>query len=56
MSIARGLGLFANRVSQLKEQLFSSKNLLYTNLAISISLSGVGDVLEQHYEIIQVCL
>lgn len=27
--------------------------LLYTNVGISISLSGVGDTLEQHYEILQ---
>lgn len=54
MSIVRGLGLVANRVTQLKDQLFSSKNLFYTNIAISISLSGVGDTLEQHYEILQV--
>ncbi|XP_052865492.1 mpv17-like protein 2 [Anopheles cruzii] len=30
---------------------FSKKYLLLTNVAISISLSGVGDIIEQHYEI-----
>lgn len=30
---------------------FSDKYLLYTNVAISISLSGVGDFIEQQYEI-----
>lgn len=30
---------------------FSSKYLLYTNVTISLGLSGVGDVLEQNYEI-----
>ncbi|KAL2711614.1 mpv17-like protein 2 [Vespula squamosa] len=41
------------KVNAIKEQLFSSKNLLYTNVAISISLSAVGDIIEQHYEIIK---
>ncbi|XP_076376663.1 mpv17-like protein 2 [Megalopta genalis] len=35
------------------KQLFSPKYLLYTNVAISISLSALGDVLEQHYEILK---
>lgn len=30
---------------------FSDKYLLYTNVGISISLSGVGDFIEQQYEI-----
>lgn len=30
---------------------FSDKYLLLTNVGISIGLSGVGDVIEQHYEI-----
>ncbi|XP_049537564.1 mpv17-like protein 2 [Anopheles darlingi] len=30
---------------------FSRKYLLFTNVTISISLSGVGDIIEQHYEI-----
>ncbi|XP_053667513.1 mpv17-like protein 2 [Anopheles marshallii] len=30
---------------------FSKKYLLLTNVAISVSLSGVGDIIEQHYEI-----
>ncbi|XP_055586639.1 mpv17-like protein 2 [Uranotaenia lowii] len=30
---------------------FSSKFLLYTNVGISLTLSGVGDIIEQHYEI-----
>ncbi|KAJ8974612.1 hypothetical protein NQ317_019357 [Molorchus minor] len=29
---------------------FSDKYLLFTNVGISITLSGLGDVLEQHYE------
>lgn len=55
MNIARGMGLTFGRINYLKERLFSPKNLLYTNIGISISLSGVGDVLEQHYEILKVC-
>lgn len=35
----------------LSKQLFSKKYLLYANVGISITLSGVGDVLEQQYEI-----
>lgn len=35
---------------RVRGQLFH-RYLLYTNVAISISLSGVGDTLEQHYEI-----
>ncbi|XP_046612794.1 uncharacterized protein LOC124301588 isoform X2 [Neodiprion virginianus] len=53
MSIARGVTQLGSRVNQLKEQIFSPKNLFYTNIAISVSLSGVGDILEQHYEILQ---
>ena len=30
--------------------LFNGKNLLYTNLGISVSLSGLGDVLTQELE------
>lgn len=56
MNIARGMGLTFGRVNHLRERIFSSKNLLYTNIGISISLSGVGDVLEQHYEILKVRL
>lgn len=54
MNIARGMRLTFGRINHLKERLFSSKNLLYTNIGISISLSGIGDVLEQHYEILKV--
>ncbi|XP_046739260.1 mpv17-like protein 2 [Diprion similis] len=53
MSIARGVAQLGSRVNHLKEQIFSPKNLFYTNIAISVSLSGVGDILEQHYEILQ---
>ncbi|XP_012227752.1 mpv17-like protein 2 isoform X2 [Linepithema humile] len=53
MNIARSMGFIFSRINHLKERLFSSKNLLYTNVGISISLSGIGDVLEQHYEILK---
>ncbi|XP_014487163.1 PREDICTED: mpv17-like protein 2 isoform X4 [Dinoponera quadriceps] len=53
MSMARGAKLVFGRVSVLKERLFSPKNLLYTNVGISIFLSGAGDVIEQHYEILK---
>lgn len=45
--------LLVGRFYKVKEKLFSSKNLLYTNVAISISLSATGDFLEQHYEILK---
>ena len=54
MNIARGMGLFVSRVNNIKDYMFSPKNLFYTNVGISISLSAVGDILEQHYEIITV--
>lgn len=54
MSITRNLNLILNKVSVIKEKLFSQKYLLYTNVTISISLSAMGDVLEQHYEILKV--
>ncbi|XP_012259868.1 mpv17-like protein 2 isoform X2 [Athalia rosae] len=53
MTLTRGLGVFVSKVNKVKDKLFSTKNLFYTNIAISISLSGVGDTLEQHYEILQ---
>lgn len=34
----------------LSKKVFSKKYLLYTNVGISITLSGVGDFLEQQYE------
>ncbi|XP_076622769.1 mpv17-like protein 2 [Colletes latitarsis] len=45
--------LILNRIRVIKEQLFSPKYLLCTNVAISISLSAMGDILEQHYEILK---
>lgn len=54
MNITRGMRLTFSRINHLKERLFSPKNLLYTNIGISISLSSIGDVLEQHYEILKV--
>lgn len=53
MSITRNISLFLNKIPAIKEQLFSPKYLLYTNVTISISLSAAGDVLEQHYEILK---
>ncbi|XP_029164059.1 mpv17-like protein 2 isoform X2 [Nylanderia fulva] len=53
MNIARGVELVFGRLNHLKERLFSPKNLLYTNVGISISLSGTGDILEQHYEMLK---
>nr|XP_034182636.1 mpv17-like protein 2 [Osmia lignaria] len=53
MNITRNISSVINRISTVKELLFSSKYLLYTNVAISISLSATGDVLEQHYEILK---
>ncbi|KAL0131902.1 hypothetical protein PUN28_003039 [Cardiocondyla obscurior] len=52
MNVVRGMGLFS-RAHHLRERLFSSKNLLFTNIGISITLSALGDVLEQHYEILK---
>ncbi|KAI4491067.1 hypothetical protein M0802_010484 [Mischocyttarus mexicanus] len=52
LNITRGFGWLC-KVNNIKDKLFSSKNLFYTNVAISISLSAVGDIIEQHYEIIK---
>lgn len=56
MRMTRNLILFLNKVPVIKEKLFSQKYLLYTNVTISISLSALGDVLEQHYEILKVLI
>ncbi|KAL6430552.1 hypothetical protein ACFW04_007854 [Cataglyphis niger] len=53
MNISRGMELILGRINHLRERLFSPKNLLYTNVGISIFLSGTGDILEQHYEILK---
>lgn len=54
MSTIRNIRLLVAKFNPIREKLFSSKNLLYTNVAISISLSATGDFLEQHYEILKV--
>lgn len=41
------------RISKFTGCAFSDKYLLYTNLGISFTLSGVGDVIEQQYELIR---
>ncbi|CAL7935625.1 unnamed protein product [Xylocopa violacea] len=53
MTIIRNISLIFNKIPAIKEQLFSPKYLLYTNIGISISLSATGDVMEQHYEILK---
>ncbi|KAK0172835.1 hypothetical protein PV328_006104 [Microctonus aethiopoides] len=53
MNVSRRLMLLANRIKCVKDELFSPKNLLYTNVGISITLSAIGDILEQHYEILK---
>lgn len=40
------------RFKSMSRTAFSDKNLLLTNVGISISLSGVGDFIEQRYEIL----
>lgn len=40
-----------SRLQTFSRKAFSDRYLLATNVAISVSLSGVGDVIEQHYEI-----
>ncbi|XP_055390096.1 mpv17-like protein 2 isoform X2 [Condylostylus longicornis] len=39
-----------HRVQKIKNTAFSEKYLLFTNLGISLTLSSLGDVLEQKYE------
>lgn len=56
MRMTRNLILILNKVPVIKEKLFSQKYLLYTNVTISVSLSALGDVLEQHYEILKVLI
>lgn len=48
----RNLGRSAaiKKLRHFRRKAFSDKYLLYTNLTISLTLSSVGDVLEQHYE------
>ncbi|XP_031826199.1 mpv17-like protein 2 isoform X2 [Nomia melanderi] len=53
MSGHRTINIIFKKINDIKTQLFSPKYLLYTNVAISISLSATGDVLEQHYEILK---
>ena len=53
MNVAKNMNSIIHRIHAIKEQLFSPKCLLYTNVGISISLSAAGDVLEQHYEILK---
>lgn len=42
----------AHRLRQLNRTAFSPKYLLYTNVGISITLSSLGDTLEQQYELL----
>uniref|UniRef100_T1GFL1 Uncharacterized protein n=1 Tax=Megaselia scalaris TaxID=36166 RepID=T1GFL1_MEGSC len=42
---------FANNFVNFRKKAFSDKFLLVTNVGISLGLSSLGDVLEQHYEI-----
>ncbi|KAH0560985.1 mpv17-like protein 2 [Cotesia glomerata] len=53
MSVVRTLRLVAFQANSVRQILFSPKYLLYTNIGISVSLSAVGDTLEQHYEILK---
>ncbi|XP_031370356.1 uncharacterized protein LOC102675291 isoform X2 [Apis dorsata] len=53
MNITKNINLIVNKISIIKNKLFSPKHLLYTNVTISISLSAIGDVLEQYYEILK---
>lgn len=41
-----------SKLNNTVQKVFSDKFLLYTNVGISFSLSGLGDVIEQHYEIL----
>ncbi|XP_076264634.1 mpv17-like protein 2 [Rhynchophorus ferrugineus] len=43
---------FIAKLNNLLTKMFSDRYLLYTNVGISLCLSGVGDVLEQNYEIL----
>jgi len=51
---AKGIGFIFNGINYVKKHLFSPKNLLYTNIGISTTLSGSGDILEQYHEILKV--
>ncbi|KZC04827.1 Mpv17-like protein 2 [Dufourea novaeangliae] len=53
MNVTRSMSSVLTKIHIIKELLFSPKYLLYTNVGISISLSGTGDILEQHYEILK---
>ncbi|XP_078042616.1 mpv17-like protein 2 isoform X2 [Augochlora pura] len=53
MTIGKSASTAFKKIHIIRNQLFSPKYLFYTNVAISISLSAVGDILEQHYEILK---
>ncbi|XP_076287375.1 mpv17-like protein 2 [Lasioglossum baleicum] len=53
MIISKTASTVVSRIHIIRKQLFTPKYLLYTNVAISISLSAAGDILEQHYEILK---
>lgn len=53
VNFTRILRQVGNKSKFLSKKIFSDKYLLYANVGISITLSGVGDVLEQQYEIIR---
>lgn len=40
-------------LTKMTNTMFDDKYLLYTNVGISLCLSGLGDVIEQNYEIMQ---
>jgi len=54
MKVTKGIGFIFNTINHLKKHLFSPKNLLYTNIGISTTLSGLGDASEQYHEILKV--
>ncbi|KOC63243.1 Mpv17-like protein 2 [Habropoda laboriosa] len=53
MNITKNISIIINKLPAISLHLFSPKYLLYTNVTISISLSAMGDVLEQQYEILK---
>ncbi|KAL1516920.1 hypothetical protein ABEB36_000751 [Hypothenemus hampei] len=40
------------KIINIFNKMFSNKYLLYTNVGLSVSLSGLGDLMEQKYEIV----
>lgn len=51
MAVSKTMGFIPRALAGTVRTLFSQKFLLYTNVGLSTTLSGLGDVIEQKYEV-----